>query len=264
MQTSRAAAVLLAALFLPGPALGQDTPPTIIEGYVVDGGTGLPVPNVLIRAHSGLEVVTDDDGRYILEGLPPGDSRLVLVTSRCNVTWGSVTLEPAEIRQVVFQVPPEVSAREADSVAVAREWRSRSTGKVFTASELEDMHAPSVLEVIRREAPGMVGGEGQAGATPTLRSRSMVSGQGLTEPVLVVDDLVVDGAWVLGQIHPSEVALLEISKSAAAGWEYGVQGAGGVIRVKTKQGEEGHWNASPRRCEIPPFPGDGPAGAEAG
>lgn len=261
MGTSHVTVMVVATLLPMAPLLGQDDPPTvlqdalptILEGYVVDGGTGLPVPNVLIRAESGIETLSGEEGEYRMEGLPPGIHRLVLVTSRCNVSWATVTLVPEEIRMVVFQVPPEASSRTEDSEDLAREWRGRATGTVVTAAEIEAMHAPTMLEVIRRIAPGMVGGEGQVGATPTLRSRSMVSGQGLTEPVVVVDGVVVDGARSLGHIHPSEVETLEILKSAAGGWTYGSRGSGGVIRVTTKRGEEGHWHASPRRCVIPLF-----------
>lgn len=255
MKKATSLLALLAALAVAVPLRGQDPPPTILEGYVVDATTGQPVPNVLLIFEGGDETLSDLRGRYRVEGLEPGDHRVVLITSRCNSTFGSVALDPGEIRQVAFAVPSEVDPPE-DPAAEARAWRRRSQGTLVTAEEIQEMRVLSLAEVIRRVAPSMVGAPAaQAGGVTHLRSRSTVSASGPVEPIVVIDGTVAgEASEALAHIPPSEVESLEILKGASAGWAYGTGGTGGVIKVVTKQGEQGYWRADPHRCEIPPFP----------
>jgi hypothetical protein len=70
-----------------GPGIVQDTlsrwtdtyftgPSGRISGQITDTTTGEPIPNLLISA-GGAQALTTADGRYLLEGLPPGTHNLV-------------------------------------------------------------------------------------------------------------------------------------------------------------------------------------------
>ena len=99
------------ALFFVCPAWAQTPPgrtlPTVVEGLTLDAQSGLPFPNVQVRFDTGQRVTSDEAGRYLLEGVPPGYHVVALVTGRCNVTFADLELAPGEIKGVAFRVPSE-------------------------------------------------------------------------------------------------------------------------------------------------------------
>ncbi len=48
-----------------------------ISGTTVDADTGVPVPGAYVRGPSGEVVVSDASGRFVLQGLAPGESGLL-------------------------------------------------------------------------------------------------------------------------------------------------------------------------------------------
>jgi hypothetical protein len=75
--------IVCAAVFTsPGPVLGQTAPSgtTIIRGVVLDRTDGSPIADVSVRVQdAGVEVKTDDLGRFELTGVAPG-RRIVYVS----------------------------------------------------------------------------------------------------------------------------------------------------------------------------------------
>lgn len=226
--------------------------PIILEGLVVDGATGLPVPNVQIRFPSGEWTITDGAGRYHMEGAPPGAHVVALVTGRCSVSFGRVELAPGEIKQVAFSIPTEVAEEGPSAESV-----DATPGTVLTAAEITATPARDLLQVVRRVAPEMVGfGGAQPGRAARLTGRTRAASLGEVEPVVVVDGVpAVDGSRALEELRPVDVARLAIRKGAGAGWTYGTGGQGGVIEVWTRRGERGHGVGDPLRCEVSDWPG---------
>jgi len=241
----------LGALLVSTSLAAQDPPrpaiPTLLEGLTLDAQSGLPFPNVQLRFDTGERVTSDDAGRYFLEGVDPGYHRIALVTGRCSVTFADLELAEAEIKQVAFQIPSEMVGIGPSH----EELKKRSEGAYYSAAELQEMSSRTLLDVIRRVAPEMVGPQnGLPGAMPSLMGRTRTA-QGNTEPVVVFDEVVVgDGVRALGDMRPSEVYSLEILKGATRGWQYGTGGTGGVIKVVTTPGNLGHSVSPPDRCDI--------------
>ena len=80
--------------------------------------------------------------------------------------------------------------------------------------------------------------EGEAGSSPTIRIRGTGSISGSSDPLIVVDGLVVDNDY-LGSLDMNNVASFEVLKDAASAAIYGSRGGNGVILITTKQGKEG-------------------------
>jgi hypothetical protein len=234
-----------------GPTAAQEpekTPlPTVVEGLTLDALSGLPFPNVQLRFDTGERITSDEQGRYMIDGIQPGYHRVALVTGRCNVTFADLELAPGEIKRIAFQVPSEmVGVRPGHE-----ELRKRSEGEYYSSDELEEMSARNLLDVLRRVAPDMVGPQsGLPGASPTLVGRTRTA-RGVAEPIVVFDGIQVgDGVRALRDFKPADVYSMEILRGAGRGWEYGTGGAGGVIKIVTQSGDLGYGVEHPDRCDI--------------
>lgn len=80
--------------------------------------------------------------------------------------------------------------------------------------------------------------EGEAGSAATIRIRGTGSISGSSDPLIVVDGLVVDNDY-LGSLDMNNVASFEVLKDAASAAIYGSRGGNGVIMITTKQGKSG-------------------------
>ncbi len=80
--------------------------------------------------------------------------------------------------------------------------------------------------------------EGEAGSAPTIRIRGTGSMVASSDPLIVVDGLIVDNDF-LGSLDMNDVASFEILKDAASSAIYGSRGGNGVILITTKDGVEG-------------------------
>ncbi|WP_321373239.1 TonB-dependent receptor [uncultured Draconibacterium sp.] len=80
--------------------------------------------------------------------------------------------------------------------------------------------------------------DGGAGTAPTIRIRGTGSISGSSDPLIVVDGIVVDSDY-LGNLDMNDVASFEVLKDAASAAIYGSRGANGVIMITSKQGKEG-------------------------
>lgn len=244
-------AVALGAPALASPSAAQD-PTAGLRGIVVDSAAGEPIAGVLVKLGSGAETLTSDRGRFELMDLTPGSHVVALLSADCQVTWTEVEIEPDSVLDTRFTLSRAPSAEERRT----REDRRRSQGAIVTGDEIQEMRLRSLAEVIRRIEPGMVGSSAAVGAVAPIRSRSRNSftDEGM-EPVVVVDGVrAADGSRMIHSIDPADVALLEILPGSVAGWEYGSDGAAGVIRVTTLKGRVGNARPDAGGCVVPDFP----------
>ena len=136
-RLARAAALLAVALLLPPPAAAQNTVPAI-SGTVRDGSGGA-IPGAAVRivndaTTAAIDLFTDEQGRYRVEGLAAGAYRL------------EVTLDGFEpvVRRVVVDSGP---APVADVILTPARL---STGVVVTARRVEEVaqEVPIPLSVV--------------------------------------------------------------------------------------------------------------------
>jgi hypothetical protein len=201
---------------------------------------------------SGERYKTDLEGRFQFPGLRPGLQEVMIVTPGCQVSFTEVTLEPWQTRRIGFTVNWSLDVQAAE----AR--RRSSEGELVTAEDIDVMQVRYLSDVIRRMAPEMVGGGTTGADASSLRGRGFSSAQGAGTPILVIDGVRAAEASTrtIDEIAPDAVAYIEIIKGAAGGWEFGSEGASGVIRITTKSGTETDApRIPPELCSIPDWPG---------
>lgn len=110
------------------------------------------------------------------------------------------------------------------------------TGALQTikSEKLKDITTPTVENLLNGKVPGVyvAPGSGQPGQTGTIviRGKSTISGS--TDPLWVVDGVIVGSS--AGTINPADIETMTVLKDAASTAIYGSQGANGVIVVTTK------------------------------
>lgn len=88
---------------------------------------------------------------------------------------------------------------------------------------------------IAGRAPGvMVGSDNSPGGTSRMRVRGPASIFSAGTPLYLVDDVPVSN---LNAINPEDIVSVEVLKDASATALYGMRGANGVVKVKTRKGE---------------------------
>ena len=87
-----------------------------------------------------------------------------------------------------------------------------------------------IADYIQGRVPGVM--VIKAGGTCRYVIRGIGTNSGSTDPLLLVDDVVVDS---FDNILPSQVESIEVLKDAASASIYGIQGAGGVIKITTRK-----------------------------
>ena len=234
------------------PAMGA-----VLQGQIVDSLGGDPIEGVLVRMDDGSSTFTDRLGEFRFDNLPQGRRIFALLTADCRITWVKITVVTGIPRDEQFRLPPAFGAA-AEAKREQVEQRQRTGGRVLDQREIDRISASSVLELIRRIAPGMVspmqGDPGDISSLTASRSRTM--GAESDAPVVLIDGVRMPGVeGTLSTMRPNEISRLEIQPGAAAGWEYGSAGASGVIKIEMRRGVAD--GAPDRRvraaCVVPEF-----------
>lgn len=232
----------------------------VLQGQIVDSLGGDPIEGVLVRMDDGSSTFTDRLGEFRFDNLPQGRRIFALLTADCRITWVEITVVKGIPRDEQFRLPPAFgAAAEAEREQV--EQRQRTGGRVLDQQEIDRISVSSVLELIRRIAPGMVSPlqvpDERAGDISSLTaSRSRTMGAESDAPVVLIDGVRMPGVeGTLSTMRPNEISRLEVQPGAAAGWEYGSAGASGVIKIEMRRGIAD--GAPDRRvraaCVVPEF-----------
>jgi len=208
-----------------------------VTGIVTDeSGVPLPGVNVIIEGGSA-GTITDLDGRYNIE-LPQPNIKLVFsyigYVSQKFVVTSSSAID-------VKLVQDQLNIDEIVVVVVGTSMRkSDLTGSVVSVSagQLRDVPTSSVLQAIQGKATGVyVQNNPAPGSKSSIKIRGNNSIQFGTNPIFVVDGLVIDGGFEM--LNPEDISSVDILKDASATAIYGSRGANGVVVITTKKGKKG-------------------------
>lgn len=248
-------AVLLA---LTGPAepAGAQKVPVTVAGVVVDSLGTRPLAGAIVLLDTGERKRTDSRGRFRFDAIAPGVHRIMILGMGCraSVAEFDAGTDPDRVKRIAVRA---AFGAPAPGDADAEPPRG-SPGRVITATEIIELKAASMVEVLRHLAPAMVGGPpGQVGAGTRLMGRGGPTISDPRIPVLIVDGMVLysQDSSVLESIRPGDVAWMEILPGALGGWSFGTGGTGGVIRVRTHRGGGIASGVDPEKCivsEAPP------------
>jgi TonB-linked SusC/RagA family outer membrane protein len=181
--------------------------------------------------------VTDLDGNFVMN-VKKGDilefSYLGYITRTLSVT-GQTTVK-------VYMKEDENLLDEIVVVGYGTQKKSHLTGAISKVvnDKLDQIGVSRVDDALVGQVSGVniQATEGEAGSAPTIRIRGTGSINGNSGPLVVVDGVPVDEAF-LGSLDMNNIASFEILKDAASSAIYGSRGGNGVIIITTKSGKEG-------------------------
>lgn len=242
-------------------AIPQDAPAQeqgTVVATVVEASTGKPPVEALVFIEDGPRAEIGADGRVRMEEVPAGRRRIAAVATGCQIAAGWVDIPSGGVLSVRLEVVPPDDEEADGSQPTEAEPVSDRYGtplKLITASELREMGAGSLLDVIRSVAPTMVRGAARyAGEVAGVGGRSRTSVlPGSDAPLVIVDGFRIqnDPQRTLAEIDPLSVVRIEIFEGAAGGWAHGLGGASGVIRVFTRTHAGIRPPRKPRECGSP-------------
>jgi iron complex outermembrane receptor protein len=229
----------LLVLLVPGMAAGQSTS-SALTGSVVDA-VGTPIQGVTISLAGETQprsAVTDQTGRFRIEGLPPGTYEARASGEGLRASIRVVTLMPGTALTVDFELQPafaqrvQVTASRGPQTLLA----APSSVSVIGSQELATSAADSIGDVLRG-VPGL--NVVQFGARDVeVNSRSstgilsnstlvMVDGRSFFQPLY--------GAvyWDLMTVGKDEIGQIEVLRTPASAL-WGANALNGVINVLTK------------------------------
>lgn len=212
-----------------------------ITGTVKDS-KGEPLPGVSVKIKSSKSGTSTDINGIFRLNLPTGNETLVFSFI------GYETQEIALNGRTTLNVSLKESSKGLDEVVVVgygTQKKSSLTGAVSTVAlkKVQDVPVLSVTAALRGTVPGLSvsGGTQRPGQGTTITIRNPVAfakdgGQG-TNPLFVIDD-IIRTQTDFDLLDPAEIETVSVLKDAEAA-VYGVQGANGVIIVRTKKGRMG-------------------------
>ena len=253
-----AAAVLLLGA-APICAVAQQQQGTI-SGTVTDRVAGAPIPTVRVSAlNTNRSAFTNQQGRYSLQGLPPGTYQVQAAIIGYGAVSNPATVTAGQTTTVDFVLrPAAVSLDVVTVVTPAGEQRARESGNAITNINLPNVIANQTTSSLADALSGRDAGVqilqsgGTVGTGTRIRIRGQTSLSLSNEPIYYVDGVRVesgDNSLSIGtggqspsrinDINPEDIANVEVVKGPAAATLYGTQAANGVIRITTKHGVAG-------------------------
>lgn len=241
--------IAAAALLLIGlSALAQQ-----ITGTVKDAN-GEPVPGavVVLQSDRTKGAVTDAQGRYTLNASAASLAGAVLEVSCISYKTVTENIGKRSVINIVLEDDNEI-LDEVVVVGYGAMRRSDLTGSLASikVDETEAAHSNSLDQLLQGAASGVevINNSAAPDAGVSIRIRGMTSLNGSSEPLYVVDGVIMTDA-VSGSItsqmdeetnslmglNPQDIASVEILKDASATAIYGADGANGVVLITTKQG----------------------------
>lgn len=205
-----------------------------ITGKVTDN-ENLPLPGATILVKGTQNAtVTDIDGSYKLSNVKSGST----------LEFSFIGFKPKAViaENSVLNVSLVPNAQELNEIVVvgASVKRSDLTGAVgnVKGDKLTETPTANVVQALQGRAAGVyVQQSTTPGGSGSIKIRGNNSIQFGTNPIFVVDGLIIDGGFE--SINPNDIANIDVLKDASSTAIYGARGANGVVVITTKKGTKG-------------------------
>ena len=215
-----------------------------VSGTVVNQDNNEPLQGVTVTLKGTNQAAVTDAKGFFSIPVANRSRNLTLVFSYVGYDKKEVSSPPNEILTVALGLSNK-AMNDVVIVGYGSQKRSSLTGAVSTIDlkKVEDVPALSMTAALRGTVPGLSvsGGVQRPGQGTTVTVRNPVAfakdgGQG-TNPLFVIDDVIRTQAD-FDLLDVSQVESVSVLKDAEAAI-YGVQGANGVVIVRTKRGRAG-------------------------
>jgi TonB-linked SusC/RagA family outer membrane protein len=212
----------------------------VVTGTVksADDNSGLVGASVTVKG-TNKGTLTDIKGNYKI-ALPEG--RNILVFKYVGYKTQEITVKD----NLSVEVTLETDAKQATEVIVTGVAEGTSTkllgfavGKIDEKT-LKEVPGQDAANAIRGKVSGVqiVQPTGVPGTAPEIRLRGVTNIQGVSQPLIVVDGVLLPAGTNLADINMNDAVSVEIVKGAAAASIYGTQAANGVVQIITKRGSD--------------------------
>lgn len=210
-----------------------------IVGSLTDQMTLTPLvgASVSLMDHE-LSAVTNEDGHFVIRGVPTGDISVRMEQLGHIAVVVQVAVLAQEVAFVQAQLAPMALLLDELSVITDRiksEYRTTGSSVAeFRPTEAES--AFNAMELLRARVPSlhMRGGEGRPGERTDIQIRGSGSVYSSNLPSLYVDGMKAE-LEILTEIPSSDVLRIRVLKGPSASSEY-QDAANGVILVETRTG----------------------------
>ena len=231
-------AAVLGFLFAAGPAAGQEA--GTIMGVVSDGASAQLLESASVKLDDNPEgVLTNEDGRYVMIGVPAGSHTLTVEI----IGYESVTVEVEVVAGETLERNIELAKGVIEVQELVITGVARATPKVKVPFNIEKLDiaanpvpALSAESFLVGKVPGVkvVRGGGQPGSTGDIMLRGATSISGGQAPLIVIDGVITGNAF--DDLASLDIESMEVIKGAAGASLYGSRAANGVIQIRTKRG----------------------------
>ena len=256
---------IASALFLcPLMLLGQQKTFTI-KGSVKDKSG--PVPGVsIIMEGTTTGTISDSDGNYEL-GITTDQPSARIAFSSIGYALQTQQVTLGAEATVTLDVVLEDEATQLDEVLVTGSTirtNKRELGNSITSvssKALENSGSSNLFSALQGKVPGaqITQNSGDPSGGITIRLRGVKSLQGNSDPLYVIDGVVVSNSTVnvsqtalanqvgsaslgsnrLVDINPADIETINVINGAAAAAQYGSRAANGLVIITTKRGKQG-------------------------
>ena len=212
-----------------------------VSGKIVDSkGESIIGANVMEKGTTN-GTITDFDGNFSLS-----------VSAKASLIISYIGYKTQEIPVSQLKAGATITLKEDTEVmdeVVVIGYGTQRKGDVTSAIasvKAEDFTVGKVgdaADLIKGKVAGLsiAKGSGDPNATSTIRLRGVISVNGSTTPLILVDGVEGD----LSTVAPENIESIDVLKDASAAAIYGTRGANGVIIITTKNGKrEAHTTAT--------------------
>ncbi len=239
-------ALLLMVVLAPGAAWAVGETNGRIGGAVTEQATGAPVPgaSVTVSGKSLIggprSVTTDEDGRYEVIELPPGEYAVEISYSGVKPIKRRVVVRQGELLPLDIQWSAELAETEVSVIVEERHMTkpdSTQTGTVISADTSAKVATPRDYQDIALQIAGTVdvngGGNPQVKGGNLMMNKFLVDGLDITDPVTNTFS---------ANINFDSISSIEV---ITGGMEAQYNSLGGVINLITNGGsDEWHVDSS--------------------
>lgn len=246
-------------------AMAQET--RKITGRVLEAASGEVLPGATVfidpdapeaKNYNPAGTVTDGNGRFEL--VLPATIQYVVVSF---IGFEALKADISEKTEFTFRLQEDVKQLgEVTVISTGYQQidKRKSTAAITTikADDIKRVGVPTLDQMLEGQVAGLLATptNGAPGAPAKMRVRSTVSLTGSTDPLWVMDGMILEGNDIpsnfgdkdnidelyntsIGGVNPADIEDITILKDAAATSIYGAKAANGVIVVTTKKGRKG-------------------------
>jgi len=209
--------------------------PSRVTGTVTLDEDGSPAigASVMVKGTS-IGVVTDVNGRFVLEGIPASATTLEI----SSIGMVSVEVPISSVVNVSLQSDNELLEEAVVTIAYGAAKRSSLTGAISSVDSEKIVNRPT--SAVTSALEGTVAGVqvnstyGSPGDDPSIRIRGIGTVNGSSSPLYVLDGVPFGGN--ISDLNPADIESISVLKDAASAALYGNRASNGVILITTKKG----------------------------